>query len=672
MTRTDAPALGSIVTTLRPTGWLRQRLRSRPDPRALPWLVLLGGVLTTTLFCNSERHYKQLEHERIERTLAADIIEVIEARLNTDIAMLDATVGLFNASETVTRDAFTQFARSLISHSENLKGIQGVGFAAVVPGNDVLAFEAEIRRDGQPDFRIRPPGPRALTTAIVYLQPDDWRNQRAIGFDMYSETMRRSAMLLAASTGEPALTGPVRLVQEINVLPQAGTLLYLPIYENPNARFRSPQDRLRRLRGWAYSPLRMGDLINNALMDVKNPDKIGTGVLIYDGDEPRRHRLLFDNLGLDGSARLTHPTWLKVMVAKRTWLIGIQIDHRRVSPGGWSRELLMIALLGLSLSGLLALITLRLVKNHLRLQAALAGEQAATSERALASVVFDNSPVGVVVTDPDGIIIRVNPAFTRISGYALQECRGHKSNLLRSGRHDEEFYREMWEAMIRKGHWSGEIWNRHRTGQIRRHDLTITAVLDNKEQIVNFVGLLRDVTERYSQQEEMRHLATHDQLTGLANRTLLMEALNRSLALAARQGRRVGLLFLDLDGFKPVNDHFGHGTGDCLLQAVANRLLSSIRKSDTLCRQGGDEFVLLVPEVEDLAQLLSLAEKLLLSLQEPYPDLPSGIEIGASIGVACWPEHAEDADGLLDAADNAMYQAKHRGGGAIAVAGSDS
>lgn len=672
MTRTEEPGLGLIVTTLRPTGWLRQRLRSRPDPRALPWLVLLGGLLTTTLFCNSERHYKQLEHERIERTLATDIIEGIEARLGTNIAMLDATVGLFNASETVTRDEFTRFARSLISHSENLKGIQGVGFAAVVPGNDVPTFEAEIRRDGQPDFHIRPAGPRPLTTAIVYLQPDDWRNQRAIGFDMYSETVRRSAMQMAASTGEPALTGPVRLVQEINVLPQAGTLLYLPIYENPNDRFLSPQDRLRRLRGWAYSPLRMGDLINNALSDVKNPDKIGTGVLIYDGNEPRRHRLLFDNLGLDGSARLTHPTWLKVMVAKRTWLIGIQIDHRRLSPGGWSRELLLMALLGLSLSVLLALITLRLVTNHLRLQAALAGEQAATSERALASVVFDHSPVGIVVTDPNGIIIRVNPAFTRISGYALQECRGHKSNLLRSGRHDQEFYREMWEAIIRKGHWSGEIWNRHRTGQIRRHDLTITAVLDNKEQIVNFVGLLRDVTERHSQQEEMRHLATHDQLTGLANRTLLMEALNRSLALAARQGRRVGLLFLDLDGFKPVNDHFGHGTGDCLLQAVANRLLSSIRKSDTLCRQGGDEFVLLVPEVEDLAQLLSLAEKLLLSLQEPYPDLPSGIEIGASIGVACWPEHAEDADGLLDAADNAMYQAKHRGGGAIAVAGSAS
>jgi diguanylate cyclase (GGDEF)-like protein/PAS domain S-box-containing protein len=652
------------VITLRRPDWLRRHR----DIRALPWLVLAGGVLTTGLFCNSERQYKQLEHERMERSLAADITEVIEARLGTDIAMLDATVGLFNASEKVTREEFARFAQSLSSHGENLKGIQGVGYAAVVPGNSIAAFEAEIRRDGQPDFRIRPAGARPLTTAILYLQPDDWRNQRAIGFDMYSEAVRRAAMQLAASTGEPALSGPVRLVQEINVKPQPGTLLYQAIYNNPDAPFQSPQDRLRRLRGWAYSPLRMGDLINSALQDVNNPDKIGTGVLIYDGNQPRRDRLLFDNLGLADSKRLTHPTWVEVMVAKRTWLIGIQIDHRRISPGGWSNGLLLMALLGISLSALTALVALRLVENHLRLRVALTREQEAASERALASTVFDNSPVGIVVTDPDGIIIRVNAAFTQISGYSQLESRGQKANLLKSGRQDEDFYRTMWSAMIQKGHWSGEIWNRHRNGQIRRHDLNITAVLDSQEQIVNFVGLLRDVTERHSQEQTMRHLATHDPLTGLANRALLMEALHRNLALARRQGRRVGLLFLDLDGFKPVNDRWGHSTGDTLLQAVAQRLLGSIRESDTLCRQGGDEFVLLVPDVQDVDQLLTLAEKLQSSLGQPYGDLPAGIAIGASIGVACWPDHAKDADALLDAADNAMYRAKRGGGGSIAIA----
>ena len=647
---------------------LRRWRTALSRPNTLPWLVLSGGILTTLLFCNSSRHYRQLEHERIERTLAADITEAIQNKLNTNTAILDSVTGLFNASERVTRNEFTSFFESLNVDRDHLRGIQGVGFAAVVPGNNIAAFEQWIRRDGQPDFTIRPPGRRALTTAIVYLMPNDWRNQRALGFDMYSEATRREAMRIAAETGEPSLTAPVRLVQETNVQPQPGTLLYHPIYDGADTGFQSSKDRMRRLRGWAYSPLRMGDLINSALAGVNNPDKNGTGVLIYDGTQPLASKLLFDNLGLAGSTRLTHPTWVPVQVAKRTWLIGIQLDHRGISPSGWSLELSLTALLGFSLSVLAALLTLRLVENHIALGRALESERASASERALAATVFETSPLGIIVTDPNGIVIRVNPAFTQISGYSLLDARGHKANLLKSGRHDEVFYRVMWESMIQNGHWSGEIWNRHRNGQIRRHELNITAVLNHEEQIVNFVGLLWDVTERHTQQERMRHLATHDQLTGLANRALLMEELNRSLALARRQGTQVGLLFLDLDGFKPVNDRYGHSTGDALLQAVAARLQDSIRESDTLCRQGGDEFVLLIPDAPDLEQLMALAEKLQASLIQPYSDLPRGIHVSASIGVARWPDHASDADGLLDAADNAMYRAKGQEGGAVAIA----
>ena len=639
------------------------------SPKTLPWLVLSGGIITTALFINSARSFRQLEHERIERTLATDIVEAIENKLNTNIAILNSVTGLFNASERVTRSEFSSFFASLNLERDNLNGIQGVGFTAVVPGNNIPAFENMIRRDGQPDFTIRPPGQRPLTTAIVYLLPNDWRNQRAIGFDMYSEASRREAMQLAADTGEPALSAPVRLVQETTVAPQPGTLLYHPIYDKSDTGFQSSKDRWRRLRGWAYSPLRMGDLINSALATVHNPDKSGTGFVIYDGNKPLASKLLYDNLNLAGSPRLTHPTWVQVQVAKRTWLIGIQLDHRNLSPSGWSRELMLTALLGLTLSTVAALLTLRLVENHIALGRALASEQAAASERALAGTVFDTSPLGIIVTDPDGIVIRVNPAFTQISGYSLLEARGRKANLLKSGRHDETFYRVMWESMIQKGHWSGEIWNRHRNGQIRRHELNITAVLNHEEQIVNFVGLLWDVTERHTQQERMRHLATHDQLTGLANRALLMEELNRSLALARRQGSHVGLLFLDLNSFKPVNDRYGHSTGDALLQAVAGRLLDSIRESDTLCRQGGDEFVLLIPDAPSLEELVALAEKLQSSLVLPYSDLPGSISISASIGVARWPDHAADADGLINAADNAMYLAKAQRDGAIAVAG---
>ena len=191
----------------------------------------------------------------------------------------------------------------------------------------------------------------------------------------------------------------------------------------------------------------------------------------------------------------------------------------------------------------------------------------------------------------------------------------------------------------------------------------------------NFVGLLRDVSERYAQQEQMRFLATHDQLTGLANRTLLIEELTRSLALARRQQHGVGLLFLDLNNFKPVNDRYGHSTGDALLTAVGQRLLSSVRESDTLCRQGGDEFVLLVPNAPELKQLVAMAHKLVQLLEQPFNELANGsgsIHVSASIGVARWPDHAHDADSLIEAADTAMYQAKHQGGDAIATASSNA
>lgn len=281
---------------------------------------------------------------------------------------------------------------------------------------------------------------------------------------------------------------------------------------------------------------------------------------------------------------------------------------------------------------------------------------------------FDTCPVGIVVTDADGIVLRVNPAYARLSGYSELEARGRKANLLRSGRHDDAFYRSLWEAIVQRGHWSGEIWNRHRNGQVLRHELAITAVLDGHQQIVNFVGLLWDINERYSQEQRMHHLATHDPLTGLANRGLLMELLQSSLAQARRHGQRVALLFMDLNGFKAVNDRFGHGTGDALLRAAAGRLRQGLRESDTLCRQGGDEFVLLIPQAPDLERLRSIAVKLRDSLAAPFPDLPDEVRIAVSIGIAVWPDHAEDADGLLDAADNAMYAAKQRSDDLIAVA----
>lgn len=656
------------VDTRRDTrSWLDLRLKRT----CLPWLVLAVGLSLTGLWVHQRRSVKQLEHERIERDLAEEISQVIINRLQTNIAVLNSVVGLFDASTAVTLEEFHEFYMALNRRGDHLKGIQGVGYAAVVPNGNISTFEQEVRDSGRPDFSVKPPGSRALTTAILYLEPNDWRNQRAVGYDMYSQTTRRDAMELAASTGEPAMSGPVRLLQENSVRPQVGALIYQAVYLQPSRAFSSVQDRMKRLRGWSYSPLRMEDLINGALATIKSPALTGTAVIIYDSNRSSQDNLLYDNLKLAGSKHLTHPTWSDVTIANRSWIIGIQLDHRSISPDGWNNALLLQGFLGVTLSVLAAVISQQLINNHQAMRSALLKEQDASKERALAGTVFDSSPLAIVVTDPDGLILKVNPAFCQLTGYSELEAHGNKTNMLRSGRHDQAFYAQLWDSILNRGYWSGEIWNRHRNGTIVRHELSVTAVLDSQQNISNFVGLLSDVSERYEQQEQMRFLATHDQLTGLANRALLIEELNYSLALAKRQKHGVGLLFLDLNNFKPVNDRYGHSTGDALLKAVGQRLLQNVRESDILCRQGGDEFMLLIPDAPEVDQLVAIARMLSQKMEQPFNDLqnlPSDIHVSASIGVARWPDHADDADSLIEAADTAMYEAKQQQGDSIATA----
>lgn len=650
------------------------RLARRPNltlkVRQLPWLVLVLGVLTTSLLCENQRQFNQREHVRIEHDLADAVIDSIRNRLRGDQAVLDALVGLFNASEAVTLEEFSAFYRSLDLRPDTLEGIQGVGYAAVVPQADRQRFEREAQQEGQPHFRIRSSGRQRLLSTILYLEPNNWRNQRAKGFDMYSEASRRAAMHQAAITGLPALSGPVRLLQETNVRPQVGSLLYVPIYHQGTTAQQSPEDRLNSLRGWAYSPLRLGDLIDHALNTIRNPEKVDFAVIIYDGERPLRQRLLYDNRRLAGSAELTHPTWQSVPVIDRSWLIGIQLDHRDLSPTGWTRDLTLLVLLGSSLSAIATMLTRNLVNNHILLQQALEQERINAQERALAATVFDTSPVATVVTDAHGLILRANPAFTQLSGYSALEARGRKTNLMRSGRHDAAFYQQLWQTLTQQGHWSGELWNLHRNGQIRLHELQITAVMNAQEQITNFLCTYRDVTERHSKEEQIRHQATHDPLTNLPNRLLLMDRLNHTLAIARRDHQKVGLIFIDLNGFKPINDTYGHLAGDQLLQAVSRRLQDCLRDSDSLCRLGGDEFVLLIPNAERLEHLERLAERLQAALRAPFRDIAEvEVRISASFGIARWPDHAANADQLLQVADKAMYRAKSLANHNICTAG---
>lgn len=628
--------------------------RQRPVA-LLPLLVLSGGLLITAAVCEQTRRFGVQKHLRIETTLLDNVVDAVRSKLEVDIALLGAVVGLFNASSNVERQEFTTFYETVALNTAQLKGVQGVGFARWIPAAELPAYEARIRREGFADFQVHPPGPRAEYSAIEFLEPFDWRNQRAFGFDMHAEPVRRQAMQRAWQTGNASLTGKVQLLQETQEDLQRGVLIYLPIYAD---RQQAPGANRRALLGWAYSPLRMNDVVNSAIAGIDNADMAGTGVVVFDGDQPDPSRVLFDNLKLLNRQELRHPSYEAIEVAGRTWLVGVQLAPRLVGPNGINNAYWMNLIVGLGGSLVAALVTRILVSNHLATREALAISEAAAQERALASTVFEESGQGIVVSNPQGRILMANNAFTQLTGYRISEIKGQRTNLLKSGRHDTAFYQQMWDQLIHKGFWEGDIWNRVRSGEIRCHHLSISTVRDESLEPQYYVGMLQDVTERQRAEQAVRFMAQHDTLTGLANRAMLMEQLERHLALAKRHGHGMALLYLDLDGFKPVNDRFGHHVGDRVLQLVAERFRKVIREGDLLCRQGGDEFVVLVPEAGSTEELMGMAWKLVEATRAPFIELDPTITISASVGIARYPEHGNSCEQLLAAADNAMYAAK--------------
>ncbi|WP_425801077.1 EAL domain-containing protein [Desulfitobacterium sp. Sab5] len=278
----------------------------------------------------------------------------------------------------------------------------------------------------------------------------------------------------------------------------------------------------------------------------------------------------------------------------------------------------------------------------------------------LASKVFENTLEGVLVTDPKGNIVYTNQAFQDITGYTTEEVMGKNPKVLSSGKHDKKFYQEMWRALLEKGEWQGEIWNRRKTGEIYPEWLTLSAIKDNNGKTVQFAAILSDLTSRKQNEERIKHLAYHDALTDLPNRYLFLDRLTLALAHAARHESTLAVLFLDLDRFKDVNDTLGHAAGDHLLQEVARRLKKCIRDEDTVARMGGDEFTLLLPEVS-VDKAKDVARRILKVFEQSFKLDDKELLITPSIGIATASDKSIDAQTILRHADLAMYKAKESG-----------
>ena len=291
-------------------------------------------------------------------------------------------------------------------------------------------------------------------------------------------------------------------------------------------------------------------------------------------------------------------------------------------------------------------------------------EQRLAASESRYRAIFDSAAEGIMLTDAALRIVQVNPAFSEITGYAAEEVLGRTPSMLGSGRHGEDFFRDLLATLVATGRWQGEVWNRRKDGDLYVQWMSAVRI-GEADAPEGFVATMTDITSRKQSEERLRFRANHDALTGLPNRRLFEDRLQSAIASALRHGERFALMLVDLDRFKGVNDRFGHLAGDALLVEVGRRLQLCVRASDTVARLGGDEFAVILGEVGGREDAAEVAGRICASMAEPF-ELGEGVaQVGASVGVALGPQDDADAEELQRRADAALYSVKHGGRGSF-------
>ncbi len=291
----------------------------------------------------------------------------------------------------------------------------------------------------------------------------------------------------------------------------------------------------------------------------------------------------------------------------------------------------------------------------------ISAQKMAENQLRLAASVFEHSQQSIMITGTDNRIIDVNPAYLELTGYTREEMLGNKPRILSSDLQSADFYRKMWRTIKQQGHWEGELWNIKKSGELFAERQTINVVEDTEGKLQHYVSVASDITHLKKHEANLEQLAYNDALTGLPNRRLLNDRIQQALILAKRHKKQVAVCYLDLDGFKPINDNYGHKAGDQVLVNTAERLQVSVRTGDTVSRLGGDEFVLLILDLHDTEELEQIIARVLQTLSQPYSFSGDAVIVSASIGIALYPEDDSEAEMLLRHADQAMYIAKRAG-----------
>lgn len=626
------------------------------------FLLVMGLGVTAVLW---ERSGQQaIEKRQSELELMTDrLVGTLESRISSDVHILRGVMGLFHASREIDRDAFQRYVEAL-SVGDTYPGVQGIGFAQIINPAQQEQHVQAIRAQGFPTYEIKTQGQQELLTSIIYLEPFDERNQRAFGFDMYSEPVRRAAMEHARQTGKAALSGKVRLLQETEVEPQPGTLLYVPIYAD---QFR-PDAAGSELLGWAYAPIRMGTLVRS-LLQRELADLLGhLDFALFANTVASEESLLFktNSFGLGVDNRLK--TERTLSLAGQIWLLQVKDLDLSLHNYG-SDEQKNVVLMGVLISFLLALLV------FMRSRAMLASSM---QEIQQAHAIIESSEDAIIGVNMNGIITRWNDSAECLFGYSGSEVIGRSVLCLIPKEQWNEFSFVM--KILANGEKVRHLETQriHKEGHLLDVSVSTSPIFGKNKKVIGFAKIAHDISERKRSDEQIRRLAFHDTLTQLPNRRLLSERLQNMLAMQKRSRQHAALLFMDLDNFKPLNDRHGHKVGDLLLIAVAERLQKCMREGDTVARFGGDEFVVMLSALDNEResaelQAMHCAQKILKVLSTPYQlsvtEQDNNIIVehscSASIGGVVFMSEGMDEPELIKRADLAMYQAKEAGRGVV-------
>lgn len=285
----------------------------------------------------------------------------------------------------------------------------------------------------------------------------------------------------------------------------------------------------------------------------------------------------------------------------------------------------------------------------------------------LASKVFENTIEAIYITNTRGVILSVNKAFLRITGYSEEEAIGNKTSILRSGRHANHFYKGLWNALKESGTWQGEIWNRRKNGELYPALLNISSIRDSGGNISHFIGVMHDITERKKYEEQIKYQSHYDPLTNLPNRYLFHDRLSMAISRAKKNHNYVGLISIDIDRFKNVNDTLGHNVGDILLQKIADRIVGTVGDSITVSRLGGDEYTVIIEDLSDKNRAVTVAYNIIKQLEKPFQVDDYELFLKCSAGLSFYPDDGEDVFTIAKNADAAMYRAKSKGRGMLQI-----